>query len=106
MTASRFTPATAQFLRDLAANNNKDWFEAHKEDYRSHLLAPLEEMALVLGDTMRQDRPGIHHRAAPGNFPDLPGYQIFPRQIPVQDGTVDHFQTADETVAGCAGLLL
>jgi uncharacterized protein (TIGR02453 family) len=31
-----FTEATFAFLRDLAANNARDWFEAHRDRYEAH----------------------------------------------------------------------
>jgi uncharacterized protein (TIGR02453 family) len=35
-----FTPATFRFLRDLAANNNRAWFAAHKPRYEDVLREP------------------------------------------------------------------
>jgi uncharacterized protein (TIGR02453 family) len=43
-------PATLTFLRDLKKNNNKDWFDKHKERY----LAAKENMA-ALTDTLLKD---------------------------------------------------
>ncbi len=36
-----FTPAAFQFLRDLKANNRRDWFKPRKETYDDELLWPL-----------------------------------------------------------------
>jgi uncharacterized protein (DUF2461 family) len=33
-----FEPGTLAFLRDLAANNNREWFRAHKERYEKEVL--------------------------------------------------------------------
>lgn len=35
-----FGPGTLRFLRGLARNNNKRWFEAHKEDYEAEVREP------------------------------------------------------------------
>ena len=35
-----FTPKLFAFLSDLAANNDRDWFAAHKADYESHVRQP------------------------------------------------------------------
>jgi uncharacterized protein (TIGR02453 family) len=35
-----FTPATFAFLRELAANNNRDWFQANKERYERDVREP------------------------------------------------------------------
>ncbi|MCU0635573.1 MAG: DUF2461 domain-containing protein [Gemmatimonadaceae bacterium] len=40
-----FTPKAYTFLRGLARNNRKEWFEAHRADYDRELRAPL--IALV-----------------------------------------------------------
>jgi uncharacterized protein (TIGR02453 family) len=39
-----FTPATMRFLRDLARNNRKAWFEAHRTDYEELVKAPMREL--------------------------------------------------------------
>jgi uncharacterized protein (TIGR02453 family) len=41
---SGFTPATLEFLQNLAANNSKAWFEAHRAEYEQHLLAPMKAL--------------------------------------------------------------
>lgn len=43
-----FTPDTQEFLRALAANNRKEWFEAHKDEYRQLLQEPLQQLASAL----------------------------------------------------------
>jgi uncharacterized protein (TIGR02453 family) len=35
-----FTPATFNFLRMLAANNTREWFTAHQQDYENQVRAP------------------------------------------------------------------
>ena len=40
-----FTPALFQFLRDLAANNRREWFQANRADYESLVRRPLQEFA-------------------------------------------------------------
>ena len=41
---SYFTADTLKFLRGLARNNKKTWFEAHRDDYELHVKAPLAEL--------------------------------------------------------------
>jgi uncharacterized protein (TIGR02453 family) len=47
-----FTTASLTFLRGLARNNRRDWFEAHRHDYETAILGPLrafiEEMDVRL----------------------------------------------------------
>jgi len=40
MAPGYFTAATFDFLRQLAANNERDWFEAHKERYEQAVRQP------------------------------------------------------------------
>jgi len=47
-----FTPDTLVFLRTLAANNNKAWFEEHKDQYRQLLQEPLQQLALALSGSL------------------------------------------------------
>ncbi len=51
---ARFTPAALTYLRQLARNNEKTWFEEHRERYetavRLPMLALIEEVDALLGD--------------------------------------------------------
>lgn len=40
MASSYFTPATFRFLKDLAANNDRDWFKANQHRYEEHVREP------------------------------------------------------------------
>jgi len=42
-TTSFFTPASLTFLRGLARNNRRDWFEAHRAEYETAILKPMRE---------------------------------------------------------------
>jgi uncharacterized protein (TIGR02453 family) len=39
-----FSPATLRFLRALARNNRKSWFEAHRAEYETFVRAPMHEL--------------------------------------------------------------
>jgi uncharacterized protein (DUF2461 family) len=39
-----FTTATLRFLRELARNNRKPWFEAHRAEYEELVKAPMREL--------------------------------------------------------------
>ena len=43
-----------RFLVDLAANNNRDWFEENKAIYQNHLLAPSQSLVLALGERLKE----------------------------------------------------
>jgi uncharacterized protein (TIGR02453 family) len=53
-----FPPEALPFLQQLADNNNREWFQAHKSDYASHLDRPLHELVLALGDDLDTFSPG------------------------------------------------
>jgi uncharacterized protein (DUF2461 family) len=43
-----FSLETLNFLSNLKANNNKEWFEAHKSKYQNDLLRPLQNLSMDL----------------------------------------------------------
>jgi uncharacterized protein (TIGR02453 family) len=45
MTATYFTPATFRFLRALARNNRRNWFDAHRAEYEAAVREPF--LALI-----------------------------------------------------------
>jgi uncharacterized protein (TIGR02453 family) len=54
-----------RFLADLRENNNREWFEAHKETYREQVLAPAQDLAFALGERLKKDiSPGIVYDTA------------------------------------------
>lgn len=41
-----FTDETLPFLWGIRLNNNREWFLAHKEEYETHLAAPMKELGI------------------------------------------------------------
>ena len=62
-TPSPFRPALFAFLRDLAANNNRDWFEANRSRYEQHLLHPAQQFITEFAPRLR--RISRHFNADP-----------------------------------------
>ena len=73
-----FTDKTFRFLRALARNNERPWFEAHRADYEAHYaaaIAPHEGNAWVtevattdtfrIGSYVSFDDDGVAHYAEP-----------------------------------------
>jgi len=58
-----FTKQTFTFLSSLAANNNREWFEAHKQEYEDFVRTPALDFIADMADEM----PAIskHFRALP-----------------------------------------
>ncbi len=58
-----FGKATFRFLDDLAANNDKAWFEANKARYESEVREPALEFIAAMARPLREFAP--HFRAEP-----------------------------------------
>lgn len=54
---SPFSHDTITFFRDLEENNNKPWFEAHKEVYTSTVLKPAQSLVTELSGLMLEVDP-------------------------------------------------
>lgn len=54
-----FLPQAPGFFERLAANNNKAWFEEHRDQYEELLLEPLKLLVGDLADTMRAIDPAL-----------------------------------------------
>ena len=55
-----FPSAGFDFLRDLAANNYKPWFEANRRGYDEGLLEPGRLFVAAMGMALSEFAPGIH----------------------------------------------
>jgi uncharacterized protein (TIGR02453 family) len=62
-----FSPDAVQFLADLAANNDRSWFQPRKAEYERLLKEPLEAFIAALRD--RLDARGVPLRADPARSP-------------------------------------
>ncbi len=47
-----FSPETFKFLKSLGRNNSKAWFEKHRDVYNIHVMKPLRQLVMELGDFM------------------------------------------------------
>lgn len=57
MSDRHFTPATFKFLRDLAANNNRDWFNANKDRFVSEVKEPALDFIVDFGSRLQTISP-------------------------------------------------
>ncbi|HET6744437.1 MAG TPA: DUF2461 domain-containing protein [Candidatus Limnocylindria bacterium] len=48
-----FQPAAIQFLVDLAAHNDRAWFQPRKQEYERLLKGPMQSLVAALGDRFR-----------------------------------------------------
>ncbi len=58
---SGFPVAYAQFFRDLAANNNREWFQAHKQDYIDLVQKPALNFIVTMGERLQTIFPGVEY---------------------------------------------
>lgn len=57
MTSPYFTRSTYEFLRDLAANNEKSWWEENKGRYVRHVRKPALDLITDFGDQLAEISP-------------------------------------------------
>jgi uncharacterized protein (TIGR02453 family) len=62
-----FRPEAIQFLADLAANNDRAWFQPRKADFERLLKEPMEQLCVALAE--RFEARGIPLRADPKRSP-------------------------------------
>lgn len=55
-----FGPDTLQFIADLAASPDADFFDANRDRYRQHWLAPARAFVEAVGPPLAEAVPGIH----------------------------------------------
>jgi uncharacterized protein (TIGR02453 family) len=48
-----------RFLEELAHNNERAWFQAHKDDYTEYVLQPAQDLAFALGERLKGISEGI-----------------------------------------------
>lgn len=54
-----FTKETVRFYRALGKNNERPWFEANRETYERHVLAPARLFVTAMGRRLKTIVPGI-----------------------------------------------
>ena len=54
MSASYFTPKTIRFLTALTLNNNREWFEAHRDDYEGFVREPALRLIRDFAPVLKQ----------------------------------------------------
>lgn len=54
-----FPPEGFHFLQELAVNNNREWFQEHKQDYIDYLQTPAVSLVVELGERLKSEFPRI-----------------------------------------------
>lgn len=55
-----FPKTSVKFFSALARNNNKPWFEAHREDYENNVLAPAQQFVMAMGKRLQKLSPKVN----------------------------------------------
>ncbi|MFQ5528648.1 MAG: DUF2461 domain-containing protein [Thermoanaerobaculia bacterium] len=63
MPQAHFSPKLFKFLKELAANNDRDWFQANKDRYENDVREPAQAFISDFGPQLRKISP--HFRADP-----------------------------------------
>ena len=54
-----FPPEGFRFFQELAANNNREWFQEYKQDYIDYLQTPAVSLVFELGERLKSEFPGM-----------------------------------------------
>jgi uncharacterized protein (TIGR02453 family) len=54
-----FPKETGKFLRDLTRNNEKAWFDAHRDAYQAHYVAPALAFVAAIGPRLEKFAPSV-----------------------------------------------
>ncbi len=56
---SFFTKDTVKYFARLEKNNNKEWFEVHRDELEQNVMEPARVFIMVIGDALREIAPDI-----------------------------------------------
>ena len=54
-----FSTATVKFIAGLSANNSRNWFEAHRDDYDAHYIGAAKDFITAMAGPLQKLIPGI-----------------------------------------------
>lgn len=60
MEFSGFSKKTIPFLKAIRANNNKEWFEAHRNEYEEYILNPSRAFVQEMGEHLMALEPTVN----------------------------------------------
>jgi uncharacterized protein (DUF2461 family) len=100
-----FPPEAIEFLRELEANNDRDWFKANRARYDEHLIAPATALSRDLRQAVDEGRTAASLTRAIGRAEDAglelnaPDLVRAPRGYPADHPRVDLLRRRGLTVA-------
>src|SRR5258705_2791643 len=79
-----FSPDAIQFLADLAANNDRAWFQPRKAEYERLLKEPFEALIATLADRLAARGVPIPAHPQGSPFPVYPDTRVIKGKSPHQ----------------------
>jgi uncharacterized protein (TIGR02453 family) len=102
---AHFTDATFDFLAELSANNNRDWFTANKSRYEKHVKGPALQLISDFAGPLARLSP--HFEASPKSLFRIHRDTRFSTdKRPYKTHTGIHFRYKDSTTAYAPGYYL
>jgi uncharacterized protein (TIGR02453 family) len=98
-----FRPEAIQFLADLAANNERAWFQPRKAEFERLLKTPLEELCVALEDEFRRRDIPLHADPAKSPFRIYRDTRFSKDKSPYKTAVSASFGWAGDGVDGAAG---
>lgn len=92
---SGFPPEALKFLRGLKKNNNRDWFESHKQTYLESVKAPMEELVTAISTALGRFAPAYVTEPKKAIFRIYRDTRFSPDKTPYKTHTGALFSRAD-----------
>jgi uncharacterized protein (TIGR02453 family) len=102
-TFTGFQPEAIQFLADLAANNERDWFQPRKSEYERLLKTPMEDLCVALEEQFRARNIPLHADAAKSPFRIYRDTRFSKDKSPYKTHVAASFGWAGDGVDAAAG---
>jgi len=102
-TFTGFRPEAIQFLADLAANNERDWFQPRKAEFERLLKEPLEALCVALEEQFRARGIPLHADPAKSPFRIYRDTRFSKDKSPYKTAVSASFGWAGDGVDAAAG---
>jgi uncharacterized protein (DUF2461 family) len=80
-----------QFYKDLSMNNNRDWFNSHKQNYLDYVLTPAVDFVIALGERLKTLSEAITYDTRTNGAVIYTGVYMFSKKLltAYRDAVVD-----------------
>ena len=88
-----FSPEFLQFFKDLAANNNRDWFTGNKKHYELVVKKPFEVFITDMINKIKKDDPKLQIEAKDAIFRIYRDVRFSKDKTPYKNSGFRHYFT-------------